>query len=119
MDSNRSMLPFGFEPSASEGDPMDPIDVYFDYMSPFAYLAAEVLAGFADRVGVSFCWKPIDLLKLDNYAGGLPYSPLKRQYVAIDAMRSAEFHGVLMRIPEPFPVRSATALRLALVGLTD
>ena len=55
---------------------MEPIEVYFDYMSPFAYLAAEVLPGFADRIGVPLCWKPIDLLKLDNYASGLPYSPL-------------------------------------------
>ncbi len=98
---------------------MDPINVYFDYTSPFAYIASEVLPRVADRAGIALRWKPIDLMKLSNYADGLPYSPVKRRYVAIDAMRSAEFHGVPIRIPKPHPFQSATALRLAVVALGD
>jgi 2-hydroxychromene-2-carboxylate isomerase len=96
-----------------------PLDVYFDYCSPFAYLAAEVLPGLAGRAGLELRWKPIDLLKLSNYAAGLPYSPVKARYIAIDAARSAQLHGVPLRVPKPHPVLSATALRLAGVALPD
>lgn len=89
------------------------LDVYYDYASPFAYLASELLPAFAGRVGVTLCWKPIDLMGLSNYAGGLPYSQVKRRYVVVDAARSAEFHGVPIRVPKPHPVQSGAALRLA------
>jgi 2-hydroxychromene-2-carboxylate isomerase len=95
------------------------IHIYFDYASPFAYLATELLPAFADRTGVSLCWKPIDLGRLSNYENGLPYSPVKRRYVATDAARSAEYHGVPIRIPKPHPVQSIPALRLAVVALEE
>jgi 2-hydroxychromene-2-carboxylate isomerase len=95
---------------------VDALDVYFDYRSPFAYLAAEVLPGFADRRGLRLRWRPIDIMQLSNYADGLPYSPVKRRYITIDAVRSAELHGVAIRVPKPHPVDSATALRIALIA---
>lgn len=98
---------------------MSTVDVYYDYASPFAYIASEVLPAFSERTGVSLRWNPIDLQKLSNYANGLPYSPVKRRYVAIDAARSAEFHGVRIRVPRPHPVPSLAALRLAVMALED
>jgi 2-hydroxychromene-2-carboxylate isomerase len=95
------------------------IDVYFDYASPFAYIASEVLPAFSDRAGLAVRWKPIDQSRLSNYANGLPYSTLKRQYVVIDAVRSAEYHGVSIALPKPHPVESVGALRLAVVALED
>lgn len=98
---------------------MESIDCYFDYRSPFAYIASEVLPRFAERVGVSLRWKPIDLMSLSNYENGLPYSAVKRRYVFVDGARSAEFHGVSIRMPKPHPVESASALRLSLVALDE
>jgi len=92
---------------------METLDIYYDYASPFAYLASELLPAFAQRLGVTLCWKPIDLMGLSNYADGLPYSQVKRRYVAVDAARSAEFHAVPIRVPKPHPVQSGAALRLA------
>jgi len=92
---------------------MKSVTVYFDYVSPFAYLMSEVLPRLAERVDVGFEWTPVDMLKLANFASGLPYSPAKRRYVALDAMRQAEFHDVPIRPPVPFPVESGAALRLA------
>ena len=91
---------------------MKTVDVYFDYVSPFAYLASEVLPEFADRTGVSLSWKPIDLMQLSNYENGLPYSQVKRRYVAIDAaslrsleiertLRSGQYDGSLLSIFQP------------------
>lgn len=95
------------------------VDVYFDYVSPFAYLAAEVLPRHAARLGVELRWKPIQLLALGNYADGLPYSPLKARYVAVDAARQAEYHGVPIQPPRPHPVGSEPALLVATAALGD
>jgi 2-hydroxychromene-2-carboxylate isomerase len=96
-----------------------PLTVYFDYMSPFAYIAAEVLPSFAERIGASLDWQPIDLMALSNYAQGLPYSDIKRRYVVIDAIRSAEYHDVKIRQPKPHPVLSGRAVRLAQAVRSD
>jgi 2-hydroxychromene-2-carboxylate isomerase len=95
------------------------VTVYFDYMSPFAYVAAEVLPAWAQRKGVTLDWQAIDLLALSNYEHGLPYSQVKRKYTVLDAVRSAEYHGVEIRIPKPHPVRSLRAERLAHLASGD
>jgi 2-hydroxychromene-2-carboxylate isomerase len=92
------------------------LSVYFDYISPFAYLAAELLPDLAARHDAVLDWKPIEMLSLSAFGKGLPYSPAKRAYVAVDAMRSAGFHGVPIQAPKPFPVQSEAALHLALVA---
>ena len=98
---------------------MKSLTVYFDYISPFAYLAAELLPALAARAGLALKWTPIEMEKLSNFADGLPYSTSKRRYVVVDAARSAEFHGTPIRIPKPHPVASAGALRLATAALAD
>ena len=92
------------------------IDLYFDYGSPFAYFLSERLSKLAPGWGVSIDWKPIDLHKLSNFEERMPYSDKKRQYVVLDAVRSAEFHGIPVQMPNPFPVRSGLALRTALAA---
>jgi len=95
------------------------LDVHFDYRSPFAYLAAEVLPAFASRHGLHLRWWPTDIMLLGNYAQGLPYSEIKQRYVTLDAVRTAEYHGVPIRMPKPHPVLSGRALRLAVVAGDD
>jgi 2-hydroxychromene-2-carboxylate isomerase len=90
--------------------------VYFDYISPFAYVASEVLPAFCSRHGLVPDWRPIELLALSSFEGGMPYSASKRRYVAIDAARTAERFGVALRPPNPFPVASGRALELAVVA---
>jgi 2-hydroxychromene-2-carboxylate isomerase len=92
------------------------LEIYYDYVSPFAYMASELLGALAQRHDCALDWKPIDLHQLSNFASGLPYSPSKRAYVGVDALRQAQFHGIPIAMPEPFPVQSGKALRLALVA---
>lgn len=92
------------------------LEIFFDYRSPFAYLLSEILPPRAERLGVRLVWKPIDLLQLSNFSQGLPYSDKKRAYVYVDVARQAQFHGVEIRTPEPFPVDSGLALRAALIA---
>lgn len=98
---------------------MRDLDVYYDYISPFAYIAAEVLPAFALRLGVTLHWKPIEMERLSNYDNGLPYSEVKRRYVVVDAMRTAQFHNVEIQVPKPHPVDSMMAMRLAVVAGDD
>jgi len=92
------------------------ITVYFDYGSPFAYYSSRLLPEVAARHDGELRWRPIDLHGLSNFASGMPYSPSKRAYVFVDAMRAAELHGIPVQMPKPFPVESGKALRLALVA---
>lgn len=89
------------------------LDVFFDYGSPFAYMLWKLLPAVAGRAGLNPVWRPIDLLGLESFQGGLPYSVKKRQYVFVDVVRSAEYHGIEIQIPKPFPVEGARANRLA------
>lgn len=95
------------------------LEVYYDYVSPFAYMAAELLGPLAERNRCTLHWKPVDLHQLSNFSSGLPYSPSKRAYVGVDALRQAQYHGIRIAMPEPFPVQSAKAIRLALVAQDD
>jgi 2-hydroxychromene-2-carboxylate isomerase len=92
---------------------MTTVDCWFDYGSPFAYFLAtrldDAVAPFAARVA----WKPVALQQLGTYA---PYGDVKRRYVVVDALRTAELHGIPLRAPEPMPVQSGLALRAALVA---
>ena len=92
------------------------IDLYFDYGSPFAYFLSERILELAPQSKLEVDWKPIDLQKLSNFEERMPYSDKKRQYVVLDAVRSAEFHGIPVQMPNPFPVRSGLALRTALAA---
>jgi 2-hydroxychromene-2-carboxylate isomerase len=92
------------------------IDLYFDYGSPFAYFLSERILVVAPRWKLAIDWKPIDLQKLSNFEERMPYSDKKRQYVVLDAVRSAEFHGIPTQMPNPFPVRSELAMRAALAA---
>ena len=87
-----------------------------DYISPFAYIASEILDHWAAWQGAQLSWKPVELLALSSFEHGLPYSPSKRAYVAVDASRSAEYHDVRIAPPRPFPVESKAALLLAIVA---
>jgi len=91
------------------------IETYFDYASPFSYIASEQLEGLVARHDAAVDWKPIQRHKLSSFAGGDPYSVSKRKYVMSDARRLAQYYEVPLQPPHPYPVRSETALLLALL----
>lgn len=97
-----------------------PIDFYFDFSSPYGYLAAEVIDTIADKHGRAVLWHPI-LLGVAFKAMGaqpLPNVPLKGEYVERDVARSARFLGLPFKAPTHFPVPSQHAAR-AFLWLND
>jgi 2-hydroxychromene-2-carboxylate isomerase len=90
------------------------IDFWFDFSSPYAYIASEWIEPLAARHGRTVRWHAI-LLGVTFQAAELksPVSyPLKREYVMRDFARSARFEGVPYRQPARFPVGTQNAARL-------
>jgi 2-hydroxychromene-2-carboxylate isomerase len=97
-----------------------PIDFYFDFSSPYGYLASHKIEALAAKYGRAVTWRPM-LLGVAFKATGsgpLPSIPLKGDYAKRDFLRSARFHGVPFRMPEPFPVSTVAACR-AFYSLND
>ena len=90
-----------------------PIDFYFDFSSPYGYLASHKIEPLAAQHGRSVTWRPMLLGAAFKATGAapLPTIPLKGEYAKRDFLRSARFHGVPFRIPDPFPISTVAACR--------
>jgi 2-hydroxychromene-2-carboxylate isomerase len=89
------------------------IDFYFDFSSPFGYLASQKIETLVAKHGRTVKWRPILLGAAFKATGGVPLTqiPLKGEYAKRDFYRSARFHGLEYRHPEPFPVNTVAACR--------
>jgi 2-hydroxychromene-2-carboxylate isomerase len=93
------------------------IDFYFDFSSPYGYLASEKIEAMAARHARDVDWHPILLGIIFKQTGAAPLTmvPLKGDYSRRDMPRSARFHGVSdFRIPSKFPIPSQAPARIVL-----
>lgn len=90
-----------------------PIDFYFDFSSPYGYLAAEQIDALAAKHGRAVAWRPILLGVVFQQTGGQPLLniPLKGGYARHDLARSARLLDLPFKLPEPFPFMSVAACR--------
>lgn len=96
------------------------IEFYFDFSSPYGYLASHKIEALAAKYARGVTWRPI-LLGVAFKATGsgpLPSIPLKGDYAKRDFLRSARFHGIAFRMPEPFPIPTVAPCR-AFYSLKD
>ena len=91
----------------------DPIQFYFDFASPYGYMAATQISRLASKHGRSVEWKPILLGVVFKVTGGvpLPNAPLKGDYSRRDMERSARLHGIPFKVPSKFPIASQAPAR--------
>jgi 2-hydroxychromene-2-carboxylate isomerase len=90
------------------------IDFYFDFSSPYSYIASEWIGAVAARHARAVRWHAI-LLGVTFAAAELksPVShPLKREYSLRDFARSARFAGVPYAMPAKFPIPTQNAARV-------
>ena len=89
---------------------MQPIEFYFDPISPFAYLGSVQIERLAARLNRRVEWKPvligITILKVMGLKP-LPETPLKSPYLKHDALRIAEYFDV------PFRYHGLKGIKLA------
>ena len=81
----------------------EPIEFYFDFMSPFAYLAHRPLCALADRYKREIIYKPIDLPAAKIAAGNTGPSnrevPVKLRYLLEDINRWAARYELPVNFP--------------------
>lgn len=80
------------------------LDFYFDFMSPFAYLAHTQLPVLAGRYGLQVAYHAIDLpaakLAAGNTAPPNVSIPVKLRYLVTDMQRWAKRYGVPLVFPQ-------------------
>lgn len=91
-----------------------PIEFYFDFSSPYSYIASEQIEALAARYGQTVEYKPLLLGAVFKASGGAPLTDLygpKARYAVRDFARSAHHAGVPYRQPSRFPIASLAAKR--------
>ncbi len=76
------------------------IDFYFDFSSPYSYIASEWIEALAARHARVVNWRAILLgatFQVTEIKSPVSY-PLKREYTMLDFERSARFAGVPLKI---------------------
>jgi 2-hydroxychromene-2-carboxylate isomerase len=92
------------------------IDFYFDFSSPYGYLAACRIEALAAKYGRAVNWRPMLLGIVFKQTGMAPLTqiPIKGEYVKRDFERSARFYGIAFRMPPVFPIASQAPARIVL-----
>jgi 2-hydroxychromene-2-carboxylate isomerase len=90
-----------------------PIEFYFDFSSPYSYLASESIEALATRHGREIRYVPMLLGAAFKVSGMRPLAeiPMKGDYSRRDFERSARFAGVPFAFPDPFPIATVGAAR--------
>jgi 2-hydroxychromene-2-carboxylate isomerase len=91
-----------------------PIDFYFDFSSPYSYIASEWVEALAARHGRTVTWRAILLgavFQVAELKSPVSY-PMKREYSLRDFERSARFAGVPLKVPDKFPIPTQNAARV-------
>jgi 2-hydroxychromene-2-carboxylate isomerase len=92
------------------------IDFYFDFSSPYGFLASQKIEALAQKYGRAVDWHPLLLGVIFKQTAMAPLTevPLKGDYSRRDFARSARFHGVDFRMPSKFPIPTQAAARIVL-----
>lgn len=92
------------------------IAFFFDFVSPYTYLASTQIDALGARHGVRVDWEPALLGGIMKATGNQPPAmlPARATYMGEDLTRWAEHYGVPFRFSPFFPLQSMAALRASL-----
>ncbi len=90
-----------------------PVAFYFEFSSPYGYIASQVADDLEQRIGRALDWRPILLGPVFKVTGTSPLTqvPLKGDYSKRDFDRSARQLKVPYRHPDNFPIGTVAACR--------
>jgi 2-hydroxychromene-2-carboxylate isomerase len=90
-----------------------PIDFYFEFASPYGYLASLRIDAIAAAHGREVVWRPIMLGAALKLTGSQPNvnAPLKGDYLRRDVARFARLLDVPLTFPPVLPMNSLAASR--------
>lgn len=92
------------------------ITFYFDFISPYAYLAFEALPKSLQGISCVVNYRPVLFAGLLNHHGQLGPAeiPGKREWTYRQVLWQAREHGIALDLPESHPFNPLSLLRLAL-----
>jgi 2-hydroxychromene-2-carboxylate isomerase len=92
------------------------LQFFFDFSSPYGYLASQKIDALAAKHGRSVDWRPMLLGVVFKQTGAMPLTevPLKGTYSKRDFLRSARFHGIEFAMPPVFPIAAQAPSRITL-----
>lgn len=102
---------------------MAKVEFFYDYSSPWTYLAFTRVSGVCQKYNATLEWRPILVGGIFNTVNPSVYEfrergvPAKAKYAAKDLQDWARYYGVTIISPTIFPVNSVKSLRGALVAL--
>lgn len=90
------------------------LELFYDIVSPYSYLAFEVLLRYRPRWKLEMTLRPAFLGGVMKTVGNVPPAslPQRAPYLARDLARKARFYDVAMGFPEDFPSNTLSAMRL-------
>ena len=90
-----------------------PIDFYFEFASPYGYLASQRIDRIGARHGREVRWYPMMLGAAFKHTGAQPliHTPLKGEYMMRDLPRFARLLDVPFKAPPVMPANSLAASR--------
>jgi len=89
------------------------IDFYFDFYSPYGYLASLRIDEIAARHGRRVNWKPFMLGATFSITGHQPLidTPMMADYTLLDLQRSARLQAANFRMPDDYPKAALSCSR--------
>jgi len=98
-----------------------PFEFYFDFISPYSFLAHKEIRKIEKREGVKIKYNPILLGGLHNLHGikAPAFIPAKARHMIRDCKLIAERNGVRFKFNSYFPIRSLNLMRGVLVAEED
>ena len=97
---------------------MATLEFFYDFVSPYSYLASTRVEAFAARAGATVRWRPFVLGGVFKATGNRAQFeiPAKARHMLTDLDRWARRLGVPLRFPTDFPFSPILSLRAALAA---
>ena len=97
---------------------MATLEFFYDFTSPYTYLASTQVEAVAARAGAAVRWRPFLLGGVFKATGNRAplETPAKGRHMLVDLQRWARRLGVPLHFPRVFPIPTVLALRCALAA---
>ena len=98
-----------------------PLEFYFDFISPYSFLAHKQMRKIENNEGIKVIYKPVLLGGLHNLHGikAPAFIPAKAKHMVRDCKLIAEKNNIRFKFNSYFPIRSLNLMRGVLVAEED
>ena len=98
-----------------------PFDFYFDFVSPYSFLAHKEIRKFEIKLGIKIRYNPILLGGLHNLHGikAPAFIPAKAKHMIRDCKLIAEKNNIKFKFNSYFPIKSLDLMRGVFIAEED